>query len=164
MRLRRLLFLASCFVLALAVLSPAAAQGKAGGTDRPLKGRSTSTTTINVVTGTGTSDGTSQLTHCGRAHFHNDFTFSITGPDTFTLVGTNTEVCVNGDELFSTFVITGTLSTGTSTGVFTGTGGTGRFADSSGSFTIDAQSTIVSIAGPVITSRDTNTIDGLISY
>jgi hypothetical protein len=156
MRLRRLLFLASCFVLALAVLSPAAAQGKAGGTDRPLKGRSTSTTTINVVTGTGTSDGTSQLTHCGRAHFHNDFTFSITGPDT--------EVCVNGDELFSTFVITGTLSTGTSTGVFTGTGGTGRFADSSGSFTIDAQSTIVSMVGPVITSRDTNTIDGLISY
>lgn len=164
MRLRRLIFLSSCFVLALAVLSPAAAHGKAGGTDRPLKGRSASTTTVDVATGVGATDGTSHITHCGRATFHNDFTFTLTGPDSFTLEGTNTTVCANGDQLFSTFVITGTLSTGTSTGVFTITGGTGRFSDASGSFTTVNTSTTISMVGTVITSRDTNTIDGLISY
>jgi hypothetical protein len=165
MRLRRLIFLSSCFVLALAVLSPAAAHGKAGGTDRPLKGNSTSTSTINLATLTGTSDGTSQLTHCGRAHFHNDFTFNFLPGGNFSLVGTDTEVCANGDEVFSTFVITGALATGTSTGAFTTTGGTGRFADASGSFTTVNTSTITSPPGsPVITSQDSNTIDGLISY
>jgi hypothetical protein len=164
MRLRRLIFLSSCFVLALAVLGPVAAHGAAGGTDRPLKGNSVATTTINVVTGVGATDGTSQITHCGSATFHNAFTFTITGPDSFSLVGTDTVVCANGDQLFSTFVITGTLSSSTSTGVFTGTGGTGRFAGASGSFTTVNTSTIISMVGPVITSHDTNTIDGLISY
>jgi hypothetical protein len=151
-------------VLALAVLSPVAAHGKAGGTDRPLKGRSVSTTTVDVATGVGATDGTSRITHCGRATFHNDFTFTQTGPDSFTLVGTDTVVCANGDQTFATFTITGTVSTGISTGAFTITGGTGRFADASGSFVTDNMSTTVSMVGTVITSRDTNTIDGLISY
>jgi hypothetical protein len=164
MRLRRLLFLSSCFVLALAVLSPAAAHGKAGGTDRPLKGRSTSTSTIDVATGVGETDGTSHITHCGRATFHNDFTFALTGGDTFSLVGTDTVVCANGDQTFATFTITGSLSAGTSTGAFTITGGTGRFAGASGTFTTGNTSTIVSMVGTVITSQDSNTIDGRISY
>jgi hypothetical protein len=163
MQLRRLLFLAS-LVVAVAALSPAAAQGAAKGTDRPLKGTSTSTSTIDLATGTGTSDGTSQLSHCGTTTFHNDFTYTPTGPDTFSLVGTDTEVCANGDKLFSTFTITGTLSTGTSTGVFTDTGGTGRFVDASGTFTIAATSTIVSVVGTIVTTHDTNTVDGRISY
>jgi hypothetical protein len=161
--MRRLISLVA-LVGMIAMLSTGVAFGKANGTDRPLKGRSVSTTTIDIATGAGTSDGTSQLSHCGRTTFHNDFTFALTGPDTFTLVGTDTEVCANGDQLFSTFTITGTLSTGEFTGVFTGTGGTGRFADASGTFTIAGQSTIVSMVGTIITSRDTNTIDGLISY
>jgi hypothetical protein len=163
MRLRRLLFLSS-FVLALAVLSPAAAHGKAGGTDRPVKGNSVATTTLDFATGVGATDGTSHISHCGRATFHNDFTFTQTGPDTLTLVGTDTIVCANGDQIFQDFTITATLSTSTSTGVFTITDGTGRFDDASGTSTIAASSTIVSMVGTVITSRDTNTIDGLISY
>jgi hypothetical protein len=164
MQLRRLIFLSS-LVLAFAALSPAAAQGAANGTDRPIKGTSTSTSTINLATGTGTTDGTSHVSHCGTATFHNDFTFTLTGPDTFRLVGTDTFVCANGDKLFSTFTITGTLSTGTSTGVFTGTGGTGRFVDASGTFTVpDAKSTIVSTVGTIITTHDTNTFYGRISY
>jgi hypothetical protein len=162
MKLRRLIFLSS-LVLAVAALSPAAAQG-ATRHHVEIKGTSTSTTTINLATGKGTSDGTSHVSHCGTATFHNDFTFTLTGPDTFSLVGTDTEVCANGDKLFSTFTVTGTLSTGTSTGVFTGTGGTGRFVDASGTFTIAATSTIVSTVGTIVTTHDTNTIDGRISY
>jgi hypothetical protein len=158
--------LVSVFVLVLAVLALSTGIAFAGpnGTDRPLKGNSTSTTTIDLATLTGTSDGTSQLTHCGRAHFHNDFTFNFLPGGNFSLVGTDTEVCANGDELFSSFVITGSLSAGTSTGTFTGTGGTGRFVGASGSFTTVNTSTIVSVVGTVITSQDSNTIDGLISY
>ena len=162
-QLRRLMFLAG-FALIASVVGPAAAYGAANGTDRPVTGVSTSTSTIDLATGTGTSDGKSLLTHCGRATFHNDFTLTLTGPDSFTLAGTDTEVCANGDKLFSTFEITGTLSTGTSTGVFTSTGGTGRFANARGTFTIAATSTIVSTVGSVITTQDTNTIDGRISY
>jgi hypothetical protein len=156
----------SIFVLVIAVLALSTGIAFAGpnGTDRPLKGNSVATSTINIATGVGATDGTSHITHCGSATFHNDFTFSLTGPDSFSLVGTDTVVCANGDQLFATFVITGSLSAGTSTGAFTGTGGTGRFAGASGSFVTDNTSTIISMVGNVITSHDTNTIDGTISY
>ena len=149
-------------LIAAAILTAAPAVAQRGGTDRPLKGASVSTSTVDLATGTGTSDGTSQLSHLGTTTFHNDFTISLTG-DTFTLTGTDTEVAANGDEVFSTFTVTGSLSTGESTGVFTITGGTGRFADASGTFTIAATSTTVS-AGSTITTLDSNTIEGLISY
>jgi hypothetical protein len=162
MPLRRLIVLSS-LVLGVAVLSPAPALGAANGTDRPLTGTSTSTSTFNLATGAGTTDGTSQLSHFGTTTFHNDFTFTITG-DTITLTGTDTEVAANGDKLFSTFTITGTVSTGKSTGVFTVTGGTGRFAGASGTFTTTNTSTIVSTVGTIITTHDTNTVNGRISY
>lgn len=162
MPLRRLMFLSS-LVLAVAALSPALALGAAKGTDRPLTGASTSTSTLNLATGTGTSDGTSQLSHFGTTTFHNDFTFTIAG-DTITLTGTDTEVAANGDELVSTFTITSSLSTGEFTGVLAATGGTGRFADASGTSTITGTTTIVSTVGTVITTHDTNTIEGRISY
>jgi hypothetical protein len=149
---------------AVVALNTGIAFGAAKGTDRPLNGKSESTTTIDVATGTGTSEGTSHLSHVGTTTFHNDFAFSVAGPDTFTLVGTDTEVAANGDELVSDFTVTGSLTTGESTGFFTITGGTGRFDDASGTFTIVAKSTIVSTVGPIVTSRDTNTIDGHISY
>ncbi len=148
----------------IAALSTGVAFGAAKGTNRPVTGTSASTSTINLATGTFTGNGTSQLSHFGTTTFHNDGTFTLTGPDTFSLVGTDTEVAANGDKLFSTFTVTGTLSTGNSSGVFTATGGTGRFVDASGTFTIAATSTIVSIVGTTITSSDTNTINGRISY
>jgi hypothetical protein len=148
----------------LAVFGTGVAYGATKGTDRPFRGQSQSTTTIDLAAGTGTTDGTSQLSHFGTTTFHNDFTFTLTGPDTFTMVGTDTEVAANGDELFSDFAITGTLSTGESTGAFTVTGGTGRFEHASGTSTIVATSKIVSVEGTTVTTHDTNTIDGRISY
>ena len=161
---RRRLLILSGLVLAVAALSPAAALSAAKGTDRPLTGTSTSVTTLDLATGTGTTDGTSQLSHFGRATFHNEFTFTITG-DTITLTGTDTEVAANGDELFSTLTITASLSTGEGTGALTVTGGTGRFADASGTSALPTvTSTIVSTVGTIVTTQDTNTIEGRISY
>ena len=149
-------------LITTAILTAAPALAQEGGTRRPLKGESVSTSTIDLVTGTGTSDGTSQLSHLGTTTFHNDFHISLAG-DVFTLTGTDTEVAANGDELFSTFTVTGTVSTGQSTGTFTITGGTGRFTDASGSFTIVATSTTVP-SGSTVTTVDSNTIEGHISY
>jgi hypothetical protein len=164
MKLRRLIFLSS-LVLAVAALSPAAAQG-ATRHHIEIKGTSTSTSTINLATGKGTTDGTSHVSRpCGTATFHNDFTYTQTGPDTFRLVGTDTFVCAKRNQLFSTLTITGTVSTGAGTGVLTTTGGTGRFVHASGTATIpDAKSTIVSTVGPIVMTRDTNTFKGRISY
>jgi hypothetical protein len=151
-------------ILAVAAIGPAAALGKPHGTDRPVKGTSTSTTTVDLATGTGISDGSGQISHLGAFTFHNDFTgFTVTG-DTFTWTQTATIVAANGDEIFATAVGTGTLSTGEATLVSTFTGGTGRFADASGTLTTRISSVIVSQVGTTITSEDTETHTGTISY
>jgi hypothetical protein len=166
MPLRRLIFLSS-LVLAVAALSPATALGAANGTDRPVSGKTTSTTTVDLATGTGISDGSGQLSHIGASTFHNDFSgFTVTG-NTFTWTQTATIVAANGDEIFATAVGTGTLlpnNTSVATLVSTITGGTGRFADASGTLTSSISSVIVSVVGTMITSNDTETHTGQISY
>jgi hypothetical protein len=152
-------------VLALAALVPASAAAKPGGTDRPVSGKSTSTTTVDPVAGTGVSDGSGQLSHLGAFTFHNDFTsFTLTGPDTFSFTLTASVVAANGDMIFTTATGTGTATaTGSeSTLVSTITGGTGRFADASGTLTTSITSVFVpDMPG---TSNDTETHTGQISY
>jgi hypothetical protein len=154
-------------LLAVAALSPATALGKAHGTDRPVQGKTTSTTTVDFATGTGISDGTGQLSHIGASTFHNDFSgFTVTG-NTFNWTQTATIVAANGDEIFATAVGTGTLlpnNASEATLVSTITGGTGRFADASGTLTTRISSVLVSQVGTTITSHDTETHQGRISY
>ena len=164
MSLRRMIFLSS-LVLAVAALSPAAALGAANGTDRPVSGKSTSTTTVDPVAGTGVSDGSGQISHLGAFTFHNDFTsFTLTGPDTFSFTLTASIVAANGDVIFTTATGTGTLTaTGSeATLVSTITGGTGRFVDASGTIT----SSIISVNVPGMpgTSNDTEIHTGQMSY
>ena len=166
MPLRRLICL-SGLVLAVAALSPAAALGATNGTDRPVSGKSSSTTILDIATGTGTSDGSGQLSHFGSFSFHNDITsFTLTGPDTFTLTLTAIIVAANGDEVFTTATGTGTMTATESelTLVSTITGGTGRFADASGTVTTKISSVTVSVVGSTATSHDTETHTGQISY
>ena len=166
MPLRRLIFLSS-LVLAVAALSPAAALGATKGTDRPVNGHSTSTTTVDLATGTGVSDGSGPLSHLGLSTFHNDFTsFTLTGPNTFSFTLTASIVAANGDVIFTTATGTGTLTaTGSeATLVSTITGGTGRFADASGTLTTSISSVTVSQVCTMITSHDTETHTGQISY
>jgi hypothetical protein len=154
-------------LLAVAAVYPTAALGKANGTDRPVSGKSTSTTTVDLATGTGTSVGVGQLSHLGKSTFTNDFTsFTVTGPDTFSFTLTAIIVAANGDEIFTTATGTGTLTpTGSeSTLVSTITGGTGRFADASGTITSQISSVTVSMVGTTSTSNDTETHTGRISY
>ncbi len=161
MPLSRVVFLSS-LVLVVAALSPATSLGAANGTDRPISGTSTSTTILNTATGTGTSEGIGQLSHLGAFTFHNDFTsFTVTGPNTFSYTLTTTWVAANGDEFFSSGTATGTLTNGIeSTLVSTITGGTGRFADASG--TIISSVISVNVSPGVL--HDTEIHQGQISY
>ena len=153
-------------LLAVAAVSPAAALGKANGTDRPSSGKSSSTTTVNLATGTGSVQGSGQLSHIGRFTFTNDITsFTLTG-DTFSFTLTAVIVAANGDEIYTTASGTGTMTaTGSeSTLVSTITGGTGRFADASGTTTTAITSELVSVDGATLTTEDTEIHQGRISY
>jgi hypothetical protein len=75
-------------------------------------------------------------------------------------------VAANGDEVFTTATGTGTMTATESelTLVSTITGGTGRFADASGTVTTKISSVTVSVVGSTATSHDTETHTGQISY
>jgi hypothetical protein len=173
MQRRRLVFLSS-LVFAVAALS--ACRLPPPEPLHQVTGTGSGTAIINLATGTGTADGTFDLTHIGKGTTHNDFTsFTVTG-NTFTFAGTVTFVVANddnanrdkanGDKLFTTIAGTGTVtSTGSqSTTVNTITGGTGRFADASGTITFTDVGVTVSVVGSIVTSTTTSTAQGQISY
>ena len=155
-------------LLAVAALSPPAALGKATGPVRQLSGTSSSTTTVDLVAGTGRVSGSGRLSHLGRFAFTNDITsFTLTGPDTFRLTLTATLVAANGDRVCTAATGTGTLTrAGSETRlVSTITGGTGRFAGASGTLTSRISSgAVASTLGTSLTTRDSETHKGRISY
>jgi hypothetical protein len=157
MQRRSLTFLSS-LVLTVAALSAAAALGTANGTDRPVKvqGKSTETVSIDLATGLGSGDGRGFLSQIGKVTFHDEITsFTFTGPDTFSFSGTQTIVAANGDKLFATAAATGGItSTGlVATVVNTITGGTGGFADASGTIKRHARDNGRIQVGSVVTSK-----------
>jgi hypothetical protein len=163
---RRLLVLTS-LLLALAVVAAGPAAAKRGGTDRPLKGSGSATALVDIATGVSSNQGTARLSHLGKTTFSLQFSVTAIGPTTNRVEGTGTFVAANGDALFVTFTGTSELTpSGASeeTLVFTITGGTGRFADASGTFTVQNRSQPVSITGTVLTLQQTFTLEGRISY
>jgi len=168
---RRTLLVLTSLLLALVVIVPGAAVAKRGGADRPMKGSGSGTTIGDLATGVASSEGVARFSHLGKSRYHLESTFTATGPGlTFALNGTATLIAANGDEVFSTFTGTAT-ATGIGVGetaefalVFTIAGGTGRFADASGTLTLANRGETVSLVGTVFTQRDTFTAEGSISY
>jgi hypothetical protein len=147
-------------------MTPAAAIGAARGTNRPLTGTLTTITTVNLITGAGTQVSSGHFSHLGKVSGSADFQFALVGPSGFSFTGTGTTVAANGDKLFTTVSATnGTLGPPiTSTSTNTITGGTGRFADASGTYSGTAVSTSVSIIGSTETVTSTVRSKGTISY
>jgi hypothetical protein len=150
-------------VVALAALAPTSALAKTGGTDRPLRGSESGTTTLNPATGAASADFTGELSHLGKFSGNSNVTVTFTGPSSFTAVGNGSLEAASGDELFFDVTWTGTFTATAiqTTAVRTITGGTGRFAAASGTMT----TRLSSVYSPTtLVSRDTGITEGLISY
>jgi len=160
-----LLVLLAGVVLAVTALSRTATPA-AHGTARPLTGTGTGTTTIDLLTGAATADFTGHLSPLGAETGSDNLTFTLTGPSTFTFTGTRTFMAANGDKLFSAITGTGTFTrtTAHSTETDTITGGTGRFAGASGTYTDVISSVIVSATATWQTSRFTAVAHGQVRY
>ena len=150
-------------VLALAALIPASALAKAGGTDRPVKG-----TTSGTATGTLTSplaitiDLTGVATHLGKYSVHVDAIGAISGGEVVG-DGTFTVVAASGDQVTGTTTFTAPLPTGnvhTTTAFLMITGGTGRFADASGTITSPNLETPICFAEPSCPGLIINGLEG----
>ena len=154
-------------VLALAVLSPASALANAGGTDRPIKGAGTGTISLDPATGafTGVVPGVSS--HLGEITVHIEGVGAPAADGTFAGSGTATLVAANGDQVTGTITLTQTaLPDGhtTTTVVLTITGGTGRFANASGTLTVICLSGPPSQLGALLLIKAECKFTGRISY
>ena len=164
--MRKAIMLAG-LVLALGVLAPATALGKAGGTDRPIHGNGSGTTVVDLGTLAFVTDGTGTVSHLGQTTVHIDGVLTPTGPSTFTLAGSLTLTAANGDQLFGDFSGSGTnVASGGSTGTTatTITGGTGRFTGASGSVSGPFTQTPISMSATTATFATTFSLSGKISY
>jgi hypothetical protein len=158
------LVITGCTV-ALVVAGQGTALAKRGGTDRPVRGAGSGMTTADLAALTSVSTGTERLSHFGKARYRVEATsIVLTGPTTFTFSGTTLDVAANGDRLTGTFTGSGDLASGESTINGTITGGTGRFANASGTLTTRISSQVVSTVGTTQTLRDKFTVRGRISY
>lgn len=154
-------------VLALGVLAPATALGKAGGTDRPIQGNGSGTTVVDLGTLAFVTDGTGTVSHLGQTTVHIDGVLTPTGPSTFTVAGPLTLTAANGDQLFGDFIGSGeNVASGGSTGstATTITGGTGRFTGASGSVSGPFTQTPISMSATTATFATTFSLSGTISY
>jgi hypothetical protein len=162
MRSPKLILIAG--LAAVVFISPAA-MGAAKGTNRPLTGTVTLTTTVNLITLAGTQVASGQLSQLGKVTDSGNLQFALEGPNGFSFTVTYTIVAANGDKLVANG--SGTGDSGppiTSTSTNTIVGGTGRFAGASGSFTVTAISTSVSTIGSIRTVTQTGTLNGTITY
>ena len=159
----------AALVVALAVVSPAAAMAAAGGTDRPLKGTASGTVRLNLVTHDYVAEVTGTTTHSGlygardegSGAFLPDFSFSATGEMSI--------VVANGDEIHGPSMLTTSPFTPgavehTTTQVTTVTGGTGRFEGATGTLTGHYDITPIGVEGPTLVNHVEGTIEGSISY
>src|SRR3954465_7271396 len=99
-------------ILALGVLAPVGALGKAGGTDRPVKGTASGTVIGTLTSPLGiTIDLTGNVTHLGKYGVHIDAVGVIRGGEVVG-DGTFTAVAANGDQLTGPTTFTAPLPGG----------------------------------------------------
>jgi hypothetical protein len=160
-----LVLLAGVIAFAITVLSPSAPPTVHGAV-RPLTGGGTGTLTLNLLTGAATSEFSGHLSAMGAETGYDNLAFTPTGSGTFTYTGTRTFVAADGDKLFSAITGKGTFTrtAAHSTESDTITGGTGRFAGASGTYTDVISSVVVSVTGSTQTSHVTAVAHGQIRY
>ena len=125
-----------------------------GGSELPFKGTYEGLETVGTVPSHHHLDATGNATHLGRFTVTADWTITAAGG-----IGTSTWTAANGDEFSTRFTRNGVFvpPTATFTETHTITGGTGRFANASGTFTV------VQTRGLSMPYNNSATIDGTIN-
>jgi hypothetical protein len=163
-------FLLLSFVLGVGLISPVSALAAAGGTNRPFMGTATGTAEGSTATGAGTTEAAGHASLLGAFTASGPFQYVPTGGlpvIPYDLTGAVTFVAANGDELFGTVTGTGTIDTNINvsngTTVVTITGGTGRFADATGSLD-ETYTNPFTVVGTDVTGSIIETYNGKISF
>jgi hypothetical protein len=157
------------------VTAPSQAKGGRSEVTRPLKGRCVTEVTILSIAPDGRLDlsieYTCQISHLGRTHNTVLQTVIPTGPPEGVFLAalvnnTGAYVAANGDRVNSSFTGTGVTNLADFTAAFEGTetflpGGTGRFADASGTAHIQGTAALDPATG---TGTGQFTIEGTITY
>jgi hypothetical protein len=125
-----------------------------GGTELPFKGTYEGLEKVVTSTEHQLIDATGNATHLGRFTVTAAWTIGPGGG-----IGTSTWTAANGDELYTSFTRSGKPAppTITFTEIHTITGGSGRFANASGTFTV------VQTRGLSMPYNNSATIDGTIN-
>ena len=125
------------------------------GSELPFKGTYEGLETVGTVPSHHHLDATGNATHLGRFTVRASWTVTMAG----AIETSSTWTAANGDELFTRFTRQGVFvpPTATFTETHTITGGTGRFATASGSFTV------VQTRGLSMPYNNSATIDGTIN-
>jgi hypothetical protein len=164
--MRKAILLAS-LALAVGALVPSSALPAAGGSDLPLKGSFSGTTVHNLATGHLDGTSTGEFTHFGSSMLEQSVQVAITGATTRSWSGTWTLTAANGDQLSGTSVGTGSLTDPTHITFvldYTATGGTGRFADASATFTITLYFHRVALVNGISYGEHDATLDGQLNW
>jgi hypothetical protein len=142
-----------------ASVAPSHADRLIAGTARPWTGGCDVNAQITGPT-TFLIAGTCEVAHLGRTSVVTQETIDWA---TGAFTNTSTYTAANGDRLYTTgsgVALFGADGTGAATGTWTAVGGTGRFADASGSA---AYAESLRITGPA-SAAGSYTLDGLLSY
>lgn len=168
--MRKAIITFTSLVVALAALVPASALGKANGTARPIKVTFSDTAVLDLATFSFHYQGTQLDSHAGTSTWAGEGSIALTGFNTFNQSDAWVVTAANGDELFGTNAGTGTggptglLLGSEETAVQTITGGTGRFANATGTLTGTFRNVLVSIVGGLATYSVRGSAEGTISY
>jgi hypothetical protein len=152
---------AAAAMLAIAILSQAAAMADANGTNRPANGTGAGTLSVDLTTGGFTAEITGLVSTLGRVTVHAE---GLEMPVGGAIVGTGavTITTPNGDKLIGTLTLNTTGQT--TTVVITITGGTGRFSDASGTITVICDNGPPSQSGTILTIHLECRVEGQISH
>ena len=164
-------FLLSSLVLGVGLISPGAALAAAGGTNLPLRGQTNGVVSFDSSTGLFRSSSSGEGSHLGAFSVTNSGLLMPTGFNLpfvpYAVMGTQTVVAANGDQLFGTLTGVGVNDIATSaasgTNVITITGGTGRFANATGSYTVTYKSQATSMIGTIESGPVTTTFEGALN-
>ncbi len=162
--MRKIRAFALAVALALAAFYLASAPVSAADTAVHIKGKASASGRVDPAAAGVTEEGSGTLSHLGNFSYRLVGTGTVNNDGTYSAAGHITIVSANGDQLSGPYTVTGTATdtANTATAVMTITGGTGRFANASGTLTLISKGPPLSPDGQFFVFDVANTWDGQI--